>query len=474
MCNVKESLLDVPSDTILHYLGPFLDAASFLAFSASCRHYHDIFQGGDHVNRKLWRDLCISRWKSVDFCLVHLEEEEEQNSKNEDESKPDGQLANDGTKTNLWKQEFRKRLIDDNAAWQQVKEINSTRTTAERRNEICISLTKKGVDVLDVVKKRRDSIQWYNHIIPDRIEDCLVRTHICFKFRQMDLRTDDEPLPLEHGAALIAKYFAPRLYGDDLEEDGLTYVDKELNSLANDLLCRLEKRFGKDSKDTVSQSSILSGNCDHDLVESRNYPVQAVLEEMQHFFDSSLTDKRRSTKMDERSENSFKGNIANYYTVGNSIIHQVLKSRLGIPLSLAVIYSAIVRRAVGIQLDPMGLPGHFMLSVKIPDLQTGQNEYLFIDAFDGGKIVSLEQVQNMITTNYQILWSSRFLTPAPNSEVWRRICLNILNCPILDAKDRMNIALLMVLGFEYKQITSEKELDMHISMLCEGIYECFQ
>ncbi|MBX2999195.1 MAG: transglutaminase family protein [Caldilineaceae bacterium] len=61
-----------------------------------------------------------------------------------------------------------------------------------------------------------------------------------------------------------------------------------------------------------------------------------------------------------RDEMDFRGNVANYYEPANSFLHRVLDRRLGLPITLSVLYMVIGRR-LGIRLEGMGFPGHFML-----------------------------------------------------------------------------------------------------------------
>ncbi len=60
-------------------------------------------------------------------------------------------------------------------------------------------------------------------------------------------------------------------------------------------------------------------------------------------------------------ELEFVGNAGDYYSPANSLIHRVLASRRGIPLSLAVIASEIGRR-VDVALAVVGFPGHVLLA----------------------------------------------------------------------------------------------------------------
>ncbi|MCL4831926.1 MAG: tetratricopeptide repeat protein [Caldilineaceae bacterium] len=56
----------------------------------------------------------------------------------------------------------------------------------------------------------------------------------------------------------------------------------------------------------------------------------------------------------------FQGNLGNYYDPGNSFLHLVIEKRRGLPITLSLLYMAVARR-MGIRLEGMGFPAHFML-----------------------------------------------------------------------------------------------------------------
>jgi regulator of sirC expression with transglutaminase-like and TPR domain len=61
----------------------------------------------------------------------------------------------------------------------------------------------------------------------------------------------------------------------------------------------------------------------------------------------------------------FGGNVNNYYDPDNSYISQVLHSRRGIPISLAVLWLELAQ-GLGLAANGVGFPGHFMLKVSLP------------------------------------------------------------------------------------------------------------
>jgi regulator of sirC expression with transglutaminase-like and TPR domain len=77
-------------------------------------------------------------------------------------------------------------------------------------------------------------------------------------------------------------------------------------------------------------------------------------------------------------ELGFRGNTVEYYDPRNSFLGEVIDRRVGIPITLSVLYLEIARR-VGIPAVGVGFPGHFLVRVD-----GGSAAPLIVDAFDGG------------------------------------------------------------------------------------------
>jgi regulator of sirC expression with transglutaminase-like and TPR domain len=80
-------------------------------------------------------------------------------------------------------------------------------------------------------------------------------------------------------------------------------------------------------------------------------------------------------------ELGFAGNDADYYNPANSCLNEVLASKIGIPITLSVVYLEIARRLAK-PVFGIGLPGHFI--VQYDD---GLNS-TYIDPFHGGKLLA--------------------------------------------------------------------------------------
>lgn len=89
--------------------------------------------------------------------------------------------------------------------------------------------------------------------------------------------------------------------------------------------------------------------------------------------------------------NPFRGNAEDYYNASNSLLDEVLASRLGIPITLAVLMIEIGRR-LGVRMTGIGMPGHFLVGSEAP---IGKVPDLFIDPFHGGEILDIGQCRQL-------------------------------------------------------------------------------
>jgi len=83
-------------------------------------------------------------------------------------------------------------------------------------------------------------------------------------------------------------------------------------------------------------------------------------------------------------EEGFRGNELEYYDPRNSYLNEVLDRRLGIPITLSIVYLEVCRR-IGVHLEGVSMPGHFLLHYPDP------SRPLLIDAFNRGAVVTVEE-----------------------------------------------------------------------------------
>ena len=82
-------------------------------------------------------------------------------------------------------------------------------------------------------------------------------------------------------------------------------------------------------------------------------------------------------------ELGFAGNVDDYYDPANSFLNEVLRRRVGLPISLSVLGMEVGRR-LGIRLVGVGMPGHFLLQHASADPP------VWVDPFAGGRLLDRE------------------------------------------------------------------------------------
>ncbi len=115
----------------------------------------------------------------------------------------------------------------------------------------------------------------------------------------------------------------------------------------------------------------------------------------------------------------FHGNVEHYTDPLNSLLDQVLIRRTGIPLSLSIVYLLVAER-LGLALEPVGLPGHFIVGCF------EDSPPFFVDPFDKGVFLDPDEIYSLLRAN-QITPQVTDLAPTPVREVLCRNCRNLVN-----------------------------------------------
>jgi len=90
-------------------------------------------------------------------------------------------------------------------------------------------------------------------------------------------------------------------------------------------------------------------------------------------------------------QEGFRGNRENYYDPDNSFLNRVLEKKIGIPITLSLIYIEVARR-LGLDVRGIGLPGHFITA-----LYHSSGE-IFIDPFNRGEIRTVDECLQIVRT----------------------------------------------------------------------------
>jgi regulator of sirC expression with transglutaminase-like and TPR domain len=119
-------------------------------------------------------------------------------------------------------------------------------------------------------------------------------------------------------------------------------------------------------------------------------------------------------------ERGFRGNTQEYYDPRNSFLNDVLDRRLGIPITLSVVYMEVGRR-VGMPLQGIGMPGHFIM--KYAEAETD----IYIDPFSQGRILSRKGCEELLQDLYAepVPFQETFLAPVTKKQILSRILMNL-------------------------------------------------
>jgi hypothetical protein len=127
----------------------------------------------------------------------------------------------------------------------------------------------------------------------------------------------------------------------------------------------------------------------------------------------------------------FKGNKRNYHAPQNSYINEVLDSRKGNPLSLAIIYQ-VLAEDLGLPLRGVNLPNHFVLAYLDEDSMGGsdgdaegrENVLFYVNAFSNGDILGRNEI-NEFLGKLEIEPRPNFYRPCTNLDIVRRQLNNL-------------------------------------------------
>ncbi len=162
--------------------------------------------------------------------------------------------------------------------------------------------------------------------------------------------------------------------------------------------------------------------------------VQAALSTVDHLVerlhrrvarDESTLSRLRALNRFFYKDLGFRGNVNDYYDPANSYIHEVLERRVGIPISLALIWLELAR-SLGLPAHGVSFPGHFLIKVKLP---------LGLAVVDplNGESLGRESLEEMLLpyrrrtglTDTQDTPLSLYLQAAPERDILARMLRNL-------------------------------------------------
>ena len=168
------------------------------------------------------------------------------------------------------------------------------------------------------------------------------------------------------------------------------------------------------------------------LIAGMSYPqldetfYRRYLSELAGRLRNRLHETDRPTVMIEKlnrilfEEEGFRGNRRNYFDPDNSLINRVVDRKLGIPITLSLIYTEVGNQA-GMNLFGISLPVHFIAALF------HESGRILIDPFNQGEILSEEECRTMVRRRLseESAFDTRQLNPARRKDILIRMLRNL-------------------------------------------------
>ena len=126
-------------------------------------------------------------------------------------------------------------------------------------------------------------------------------------------------------------------------------------------------------------------------------------------------------------EQGFAGNREHYDDPRNSFLNDVLDRRTGIPITLALVYMEVSRRA-GVRIHGVNFPGHFLLKSPLePGRSEGAGDHVIVDPFHDGAILSDGDCESLLQkyAGKDATFDPRALARATKQDILIRMLINL-------------------------------------------------
>ena len=134
----------------------------------------------------------------------------------------------------------------------------------------------------------------------------------------------------------------------------------------------------------------------------------------------------------------FRGDSKDYHNPKNTLFNEVLDRRMGIPISLSVVYLEVARR-LEIDVEGVGFPGHFIVRHESEDY----DEEVLIDPFSGGLRVEREDCARILSrlTGHDTPIEEWMFAASSNQSILARVLSNLHRAFVLAHKpiDAINV-----------------------------------
>jgi regulator of sirC expression with transglutaminase-like and TPR domain len=131
----------------------------------------------------------------------------------------------------------------------------------------------------------------------------------------------------------------------------------------------------------------------------------------------------------------YRGDEANYYDPRNAYLNEVIERRIGLPLSLSIVFLHVATK-IGLNATGVGLPAHFIVKVQFE-----LNE-LYVDPFHGGETLTVSEIGALVSqmTGGRMKLESEHLRASTGRQTLQRLLANLQNMWRMSGEARKSAA----------------------------------
>ena len=113
----------------------------------------------------------------------------------------------------------------------------------------------------------------------------------------------------------------------------------------------------------------------------------------------------------------FQGDVEDYYNPKNNFMNYVIDKKIGLPITLSIIYSEIAKY-IDLDVRIVGFPSHVVVKY---------GEEMIMDPFHGGKLLSIDDLQEILYSSYgeAIKFLPEFLNEISTEQILIRMLRNL-------------------------------------------------
>ena len=187
---------------------------------------------------------------------------------------------------------------------------------------------------------------------------------------------------------------------------------------------RLRKLMEAETDEQLLQGALLIAALDNPDIDIEAYDdrIDEMANEVRADLLADATSVQKRDKLHHYlfDENGFHGSRSEYYHPANSHLNRVIDDREGLPITMSILYMELGRR-LGLRIEGVGLPGHFVVKHVIDE-----NQYQLVDVFDRGKSLTRAAAAEIVEQQTRRPLRDEDLRGNTGTEILTRVLNNLL------------------------------------------------